>query len=165
MWSQIVGTLLVLIVLSYVIQLAAPRARAGSSATNLRWDVAPLLGFFGVVLLALALTEAYRRAVIEAWLWGGALGLIAGLVAATLLRNVRRAPPRKESALWATIRLIRTYGTFVLISTISIYLSIRIFGPIVEVFIAGAGGVFIVVLAFSLFRRGRIQTTGESRGK
>jgi len=165
MWSQIVSALIVIIVATYALQLFVPRARAGSSATNVRWDIAPVMGFFGVLLLALSLTEAYRRSVIDAWLWGGALGSLVGFGASIFVRKVRRAPQRNESALWATIRFIRAYGTLVLIITIGIYLSVRIFGPAVEVFIAGAGGVFIVVLAFSLFMRGRIQSTGESRGK
>jgi len=165
MWTQIISALIVIIVATYVLQLFVPRARAGSRSTNLRWDIAPVIGFFGMLLLALSLTEAYRRAVLDAWLWGGVLGLLAGLGASIFFRHVRRVPQRSESALWATIRLIRTYGTLVLIIAISIYLSVRIFGPVVEVFIAGAGGVFICVLAFSLFVRGRIQTPGESRGK
>ena len=70
MWSQIVVSLFVLVIGLYAIQFFMPRARRGSSRTSVRWDVAPMLGFFGVLLLALSLMEALRRTVIESWAGG-----------------------------------------------------------------------------------------------
>jgi hypothetical protein len=159
MWSQIVGTLVVLVVATYIIQLVLPRARGGARRTSARWDVAPVIGFFGVLLLALSLTEALRRVVIEVWLVGIVLGLVLSAFLWIALGSWEIAPTRQRgSALLATIRLIRTFGLPVLIALIGVYLAVRFVGAIVEVFVSGLLGAAIVALAIWIFLVGR-QTT------
>jgi hypothetical protein len=160
MWSQIVGTLVVLVVATYVIQFLLPRARGGTRRTSARWDIAPVIGFFGVLLLALSLTEALRRVVIEVWLVGIVLGLVLSAFLWIALGSWEIAPTRQRgSALLATIRLIRTFGLPVLIALIGVYLAVRFVGAIVEVFVSGLLGAAIVALAIWIFLVGR-QTTG-----
>jgi|GEM_PF-793706 hypothetical protein len=168
MWAQIVGALVVLVITTYVIQFFIPRsARSNARRASARWDIAPLLGFFGALLLALSLTEALRRAVIEAWAWGSALGLVASVVfwiALGYRENVTQ--PRSESALRATFRIVRTYGTLVLVIVLGVYLAARVFGAVVEVFVAGAIGILIVAMAVRIFVRARqITRTGDNDGK
>jgi len=159
MWSQIVGTLVVLVVATYIIQLVLPRARGGARRTSARWDIAPVIGFFGVLLLALSLTEALRRVVIEVWLVGIVLGLVLSAFLWIALGSWEIAPTRQRgSALLATIRLIRTFGLPVLIALIGVYLAVRFVGAIVEVFVSGLLGAAIVALAIWIFLVGR-QTT------
>ena len=159
MWSQIVGTLVVLVVATYIIQLVLPRARGGARRTSARWDVAPVIGFFGVLLLALSLTEALRRVVIEVWLVGIVLGLVLSAFLWIALGSWEITPTRQRgSALLATIRLIRTFGLPVLIALIGVYLAVRFVGAIVEVFVSGLLGAAIVALAIWIFLVGR-QTT------
>jgi len=159
MWSQIVGTLVVLVVATYIIQLVLPRARGGARRTSARWDVAPVIGFFGVLLLALSLTEALRRVVIEVWLVGIVLGLVLSAFLWIALGSWEIAPTRQRgSALLATIRLIRTFGLPVLIALIGVYLAVRFVGAIVEVFVSGLLGAAIVALAIWIFLVGRQMT-------
>jgi hypothetical protein len=159
MWAQIVGTLAVLVVATYVIQLLLPRARGGTRRTSARWDVAPVIGFFGVLLLALSFTEALRRVVIAVWLAGIVLGLVLSAFLWIALGSRETSPPRSRgSALIATIRLIRTFGLPVLVALIGVYLAVRFVGAIVEVFVSGLLGAAIVALAIWIFLVGR-QTT------
>ena len=159
MWSQIVGTLAVLVVATYVIQFLLPRARGGTRRTSARWDIAPVIGFFGVLLLALSLTEALRRVVIEVWLVGIVLGLVLSAFLWIALGSWEIAPTRQRgSALLATIRLIRTFGLPVLIALIGVYLAVRFIGAVVEVFVSGLLGAAIIALAVWIFLISR-QTT------
>ena len=155
MWTQIVAGLIVLIAVTYAIQYFLPRRKPNSHSANARWDIAPALGFFGVLLLALSLTEAIRGAVIEAWMFGIAFGFILGIGAWIALGYRIQAPlvpaARKQSAFLATLRLIRTWGMTVILIVIGIYLAVRILGPSVEVFLAGAGAVLLIGVALRLF--------------
>jgi hypothetical protein len=105
MWSQIVGILAILVVATYAIQLFLPRARGGARRTSARWDVAPVIGFFGILLLALSFTEALRRVVIEVWLVSLLLGLLLSAFLWIALGSRAPSPARaRGSALLATIR-------------------------------------------------------------
>ncbi|MCI0477048.1 MAG: hypothetical protein L0Y55_12435 [Anaerolineales bacterium] len=164
MWSQIVVTLIILIAATYAIQLFLPRARGGARRTSLRWDIAPVFGFFGVVLLALSFAEALRRTLIEAWLIGLACGLVLGLflwIALGARANDLTRP--RGSALVATIRALRAFGLPVLFALIGVYLAVRFVGALVEVFIAGLLGALIIALAVWLFLTSAQTKTGQSQ--
>jgi hypothetical protein len=152
MWSQIVSALIVLIVVTYVIQFFLPRTRGGASRTSARWDLAPLIGFCAVILLALSFLEALRRVMIEAWLIGIACGVVAGaLLWVALGARADLLPRQSGSAIVATIRAIRAFGLPVLFTLIGVYLAIRFIGALVELFIAGLLGAIILALAVWLF--------------
>lgn len=155
MWSQIVVTLIGLVIVTYVIQLFLPRSRKGQSRTSLRWDVAPMLGFFGVLLLALSLIEALRRTMIEAWGAGILLGVILGV--AVWVGAQTQPPPavqKNGSALLATFRFLRTYGIVIVVTVIGVYVAGRILGTIVEVFVSGALAILLVAIAARMFVSG-----------
>lgn len=155
MWSQIVVTLFVLVIATYALQLFLPRSRQGQARTSMRWDVAPMLGFFGVLLLALSLIEALRRALLDAWAWGILLGLILA-VAVWVGAQAQLATPiqKRGSALLATWRILRTYGIVIIAVVIGTLLAGRILGSIVEVFISGVLGVLIIAIAVRMFASG-----------
>ena len=155
MWSQIVVALFLLVIATYVLELFLPRSRQGQSRTSARWDVAPMLGFFGILVLALSLMEAYRRALIEAWGWGILLGVILGIAVWVGAQAQPVAPVQKKgSALWVTLRFLRTYGIAIIVAVIGIYAASKIFGSIIEVFVSGALGVLIIAIAVRIFVNG-----------
>ncbi len=159
MWSQIIGILVVLVVATYVIQLFLPRARGGARRTSARWDVAPVIGFFGILLLALSFTEALRNTQIEVWLVGILLGFLLSAFLWIALGSRAPSPARaRGSALLATIRLIRTFGLPVLFALIAVYLAVRIVGSVAEVFISGLLGTAMIAMAVWIFLISR-QTT------
>jgi hypothetical protein len=148
MWTNIVGGLVLLFVATYVIQFffLGTKPKPGRSRTH--WDVPPILGFFGVLLLGLSFVEAMRRIVIEAWGLGIGLGIIISVSFwfARTYRSGMTAKPR-ESRLRLTIRFLRTFGAPLFVLLLATYLAVRIFGAVVEVFIAGALGVLILAIA------------------
>ncbi len=159
MWSQIVGTLVVLVVATYVIQLVLPRTRGGARRTSARWDIAPVIGFFGILLLALSFAEALRRVVIEVWLIGIVLGLVLSAFLWIALGSRETSAPRaRGSALLATIRAIRTFGLPVVFALIGVYLAVRFIGAVVEVFVSGLLGAAIIAMAVWIFLVGRQAT-------
>lgn len=152
MWTQIVVTLILLIIGTYAIQFFLPRAgHASAHNPNARWDVAPALGFFGVLLVALSLIEAIRQSIVEIWALGIGLGLILGVVTWVVLyyRPVPTLP--KGSALIATFRILRAYGTIIVLAVIGVYLAVRLVGSVVDVFIASAFGLVVVTTALRIF--------------
>jgi len=159
MWSQIVGILAILVVATYAIQLFLPRARGGARRTSARWDVAPVIGFFGILLLALSFAEALRNTQIEVWLVGILLGLLLSAFLWIALGSRAPSPTRaRGSALLATIRLIRTFGLPVLLALIGVYLAVRFVGAVVEVFVSGLLGAAMIAMAIWIFLISR-QTT------
>ncbi len=152
MWTQIVGGLLFLIVGTYAVQLFMPRSYSNTGRTSARMDVAPALGFFGVLLLVLSLVEAIRSSMIEAWVWGIAVGVILGIGAWIALGYRIPAPVQKsKSALLATFRLVRVLAMPVIVALIAIYLAERILGPVVQVLVANAFGIMLMVIALRIF--------------
>jgi len=152
MWTQIVVTLVLLIIGTYVVQFFFPRAgRSRVNNTNARWDIAPALGFFGALLLALSLVEAIRQSIVDMWAWGVALGLILGAVTWVVMGYRAALVLPKGSALIATFRIVRAYGTIIFFAVIGVYLAVRLVGSVVEVFVASALGLVILTMALRIF--------------
>jgi len=150
LWLQIVGALAVLIIVSYLIQWLVPRRQSKSMSRSqfLRWDLAPILGFFGVILLGLSIAAAVQHGVIAEWGWGIALGIILSL-SAWVLRSHRGArATRERSSLRGTVQ---TYGKLAVATAIGLYLSARVVGVALEVLAAAAIGVLIVTTAAGMF--------------
>jgi hypothetical protein len=152
MWSQIVGTLIVLVIATYAIQLFLPRGRGSTRRASARWDIAPVIGFLGILLLALSFAEAWRRGGIEVWLAGIVVGLVLGALLWIALGSRSNIPTRPSgSALIATIRLIRTFGLPVLVTIVGVYFVVRIVGAMAEVFVSGLLGAAMVAMAVWIF--------------
>jgi hypothetical protein len=150
LWTQIVGALVLLIVLSYLIQWLLPRGKSKAMARRryLRWDVAPLVAFFGTVLLVLSFAQAVEANDMILWGGGAVFGLIVSGGAWTL--GLYRSNPvtGKRPGLLQTVR---RYGTLVIGSSIGLYLAVRIFGVPLQVLVAGMLGVCAIVFALALF--------------
>lgn len=172
MWTRIVGALLVLIVATFAIQWVLPRNARGrgiSARQYLLYDITPIIAFFGVLLILLSLVEAARLGFIYAWSWGGGLGLLAS-IGFWLARPYAWQPPAagKREPVWRLAwRLVRTFGPILLVVLIVLNLLTRWLGPIVEVFAAGAFGIFVVVIALlflvELLRRSAPVSMNEQR--
>jgi hypothetical protein len=124
------------------------------------WDVAPLVGFLGIVLLVLSLVEAIRQEILVAWGGGSALGLIGGLSMWIALTHMAgspfapsvSSPPRKRRSFLGGIwHHVRTFGPPLLVGLVTVNIVIRIVGPGVEIFLAAALGVAIVAVAVIVF--------------
>ena len=61
---------------------------------------------------------------------------------------------KKGSALLATFRFLQSYGIVIIVAVITTYLAGRILGSIVEVFISGALGVLLIIIAVRMFASG-----------
>lgn len=148
MWTHIVATLVLLIVATWVIEwfLARRHARKTPARNVVTRDVAPVVGFLGVILLALSLAEAARSAVLAAWGWGIALGVIASAYAVLAVRATVAAQPTQSPAR-AAWRLLRTRGVALLLALAGVYLAVRVVGAALEVLLAGALGVMVVAMA------------------
>ncbi len=155
MWERIVGLLILLIFLSFAIQWVLPRGTRGrkiDSRRYLRWDIAPIIGFFGLVLLGLAFLEAFRQTVTYAWALGSGAGLLAG---ASLWLAWRPLPPNgKREAAWRTAwRFIRTYGLIFVVVLLGLNIGVRVLGAAIEVFVAAAAGIIMLAMAALVFVR------------
>lgn len=151
MWTQIVVTLILLIVGTYVVQFFLPRAGRASANTTARWDIAPALGFFGALLLALALVEALRQTIVAVWTGGLGLGLLLGIATWVGLRQYSAPVSLPGSALVATFRILRAYGTLLFFAAAGVYLVVRYAGSVIDVFLASALGLVIVIVALRIF--------------
>jgi hypothetical protein len=112
------------------------------------WELAPVIGFIGAVLLTLAFVEAMRREVMAAWNWGIGLGLLLAIVAGVIwlmTADVRRSV--QESSWRAWLRIARTYGIVLLMGVLGIVIAVRVIGALLEVFIASALGVLALGIA------------------
>lgn len=115
-------------------------------------ELAPVIGFIGAILLALAFVEAARREVMAAWNWGIGLGLVLAVVGGVIwlmTADVRRGV--RESSWRAWIRVVRTYGIVVLIGVLGVIIAVRVIGALLEVFIASALGVLAIGIAAAIF--------------
>ena len=159
MWTNIVGGLLLVIVGSFAIQWLLPRNLRGRAASRhyLKRDAAPILGFFGLVLLGLSFVEALRGGMIIAWGWGDAVGLVAGIalwITLTYWWSLPVAPTRRNgSALRLAWRIVTTYGLLFLFALLALNIAVRVMGAMLEVFLAGALGMLIIATAVAIFTK------------
>ncbi|MDE3088350.1 MAG: hypothetical protein KGJ80_03040 [Chloroflexota bacterium] len=160
-WTRIVGVLGALVIATYLIQWLVPRRQTQESLrlSFLRWDIAPVVAFFGVLVLALSLAEAARQDVIAQWGAGIALGFIVSAGAWALTRYRRNAARPKGA--W---QYLRQYGALGPASALVLYLSVRVLGAALEVFIAGAIGMIVIAIAAAVFFGNR-PITEENNGK
>jgi hypothetical protein len=164
LWIQIVAALVLLTAATYLIQWLVPRNRSKGIPRRqyLRWDVAPIAGFFAALLLALSFAEAARREVIAPWGWGLAFGLIVSIGAWVLLGNRGHRAARQRASLW---HYLRRYGTPVIATVIGLYLAVRVFGSALGVFIAAAIGVVVMAAAVAMFVGNKQPIHEENNGK
>ncbi len=164
LWTRVVGALVVLIVASFAVQWVLPRGARGSRLSArqyLMWDIAPLVGFFGALLLVLSLVEGERLAMLYAWAWGGVVGVVASIslwMASIYTGGLRPAPAlpaKKESVFRVAWRFIRTFGIMLVVTAVGLNIAIRLLGAVVEVFFAAAFGVLILAMALLVFARSR----------
>ncbi|HEX7619180.1 MAG TPA: hypothetical protein VF480_10740 [Verrucomicrobiae bacterium] len=141
---------MVLIVLSYLIQWLVPRGKSKATARRryLRWDIAPLVAFFGVILLALSFAQAVASNAIVPWGGGAVFGLVLSGGAWTMGLFRQNQLTGKRLGLLQTIR---RYGPPIIGGAIALYLAVRVFGVVLEVFAAGTFGVCAIVFAMALF--------------
>ncbi len=116
------------------------------------WDVAPIIGFLGAVLLSLAYVESTRREVVDAWRWGIAFGFLLTVCAglAMIYRGNRRVAGN-ASGLRARLRIVQTYGLVLLFGILGMVIAVRVIGVMLEVFIASALGTLVVAIAIAVF--------------
>ena len=163
LWANIVGVLVLLIIVSYLIQWLVPHgpSKAVSRSRYLRGDVAPIVGFFGAILLALSFAQAAESNALAPWAGGDAFGLIlSGGAWLFGFYRQRQGTSKKRSVL----QTVRRYGTVVIGSIIGLYLAVRIFGAVLEVFVAAALGMFVIAFAVALFN-GNKPIVEEKNGK
>jgi hypothetical protein len=148
-WTRIVGALVLLIGISFLAQWLLPRRTTGTTRRKyLRWDIAPIIAFFGALLLALSFAEAARGELIAPWGWGIAFGLLVSLAGWAMLGYRRSRAARPPASAWS---LLQRFGTLLLAAVLGLYLSIRVFGTALEVFVAAALGILIVASAVAMF--------------
>ncbi len=157
MFSRLLIIIAILCVAAWLVQILLVHVRGNPSRAPRRYvmyDLAPLLAFFGAILLALSFVESVRREVLEAWRWGMALGVAASAGVWMMFVYRWSQPAGAGASAWRTAwRVARTYGALVLIVAFTIYLAVRVFGVRLEVFLAGAGGVTLIALAAAVFAR------------
>jgi len=150
LWTRIVGVLVLLVAATFLVQWLVPRgSRAGIPRKQyLRWDIAPIVGFLGALLLALSFALAATGRVIEPWAWGAAFGLLISAGAWALISYRRNRTDRGKASVWQSIQ---RYGTLVIAAVIGLYLAVRVFGAALEVFAAAALGTFAIAGAVAIF--------------
>ena len=151
MFGRIVGVVGIGIVAILALDYFFLRRRF-QNRPSIFWELAPVIGFVGVILLGLAFIEAARREVMGAWNWGIGLGFVLALVAAViwwLRANVRGGV--KESGWRAWVRIAQTYGIVVLLGVLGVIIAVRVIGALLEVFIASALGVLAIGIAAAIF--------------
>lgn len=154
LWAQIVAALVILLVVTYLLQMVLPRSRSNGIPRRqyLRWDVAPVVGFFGALLFGLSLALAAQQEVIVQWGWGLAFGVIVGAGAWVLRSRGKNRPAQAASGPWA---YLQRYGKFALAAAIGLYLSLRVLGAGFEVFAGAAVAVLILASAAAMFIENR----------
>lgn len=148
-----------LIGLTYLVQWLVPstRGRPGAARQFVRRDIAPIIGFFGFVLLALSFLESMRQQAMPVWALGAGFGLVGAVglwIALTFWWSLPRpATQPRTSTFRFLLRIVKTYGVVVLVGLLGLNLAMRVFGPSVEIFISGALGVVVMGTAAVVYTR------------
>jgi len=152
MLPRILSLVAVLFIAIFALDLLLVRGRRQNPSSARPWDVAPVIGFLGAVLLALAFVESARREVLDAWRWGIAFGFLltacAGL--AMIYRGNRRVAGN-ATGLRAWLRIVQTYGLVLLFGILGLVIAVRVIGAMLEVFIASALGTLVIAIAIAVF--------------
>ena len=150
MWGQIVAALAILIALSWALEKLLWRNRP-RPARSRDWgrEFAPLVGFVGILLVALSLVEAFRRVAFEPWLGGVVFGgIVVAIAAATGVFG-------QSISARGVLSAARAAGLALIFTIIGIYFAVRVIGALAQVFIESALSVFALGAAVGLFLRAR----------
>jgi hypothetical protein len=150
LWMQIVVGLGVLVAATFLLQWLLPRgkSRQASRSRYLRWDIAPIVGFLGALLLGLSFAAASLHAAITEWTWGLGLGVVLGIGAWILNGYRKRSTVQSRPSTWARVQ---KYGKLAIAVAAGLYLSVRVLGSALEVFSAAAIGVLVLATAAAMF--------------
>jgi hypothetical protein len=157
LWLRIVVALVLLVIATYLIQWLVPRRGAKANRRQyLRWDVAPIVGFFGALLLALSFALAVQSDAVVQWGWGFVFGFVVSVLAWTLGIYRQNQTARKRAGIR---QIVRRYVPLTVAVLAGVYLAVRVFGAVVEVFAVAALGVFVLAFAVTLFVGNRPEIT------
>ena len=157
LWLRIVVALVLLVIATYLIQWLVPRRGAKANRRQyMRWDVAPIVGFFGALLLALSFALAAQSNTVVQWGWGFVLGFVVSVLAWTLGFFRQNQTPRKRAGIR---QIVQRYVPLAIATLIGLYLAVRVLGAVLEVFVVAALGVCALAFAVMLFVGNRPEIT------
>jgi hypothetical protein len=148
-WLRIVGALVLLILATYLVRWLVPRRGAPVNRHQfVRWDLAPIVGFFGTLLLALSFALAVQNDAVAPWGWGFAFGFVVSALGWMLGIYRPNGHRRKRAGVGLGVKRLVPPA---LVLLIGLYLAVRVLGAALEVFAAAAFGVGVLALAVTLF--------------
>jgi hypothetical protein len=149
LWLRVVVALILLVIATYLIQWLVPRrGNPASRRQYMRWDIAPIVGFFGALLLALSFALAAQSDDIVQWGWGFGFGFIVSLLGWTLGVYRQNQVARKRAG---SRHIAKRYAPLTIAVLVGLYLGIRVFGAALEVFVVATLGVCVLAFALTLF--------------
>ncbi|MBI3914569.1 MAG: hypothetical protein HY327_10360 [Chloroflexi bacterium] len=154
MFTRLIEIVAILFIAVWFFQVFLVRARARTMTPRqyARYDLAPILAFFGAILLVLSFVEATRREAIDAWSWGIGLGFLMSGGTWVVMVYRSNLPAIAGASAWRAVwRFARTYGTFALIAFLGVYLSVRVVGAALGVFLAAGLGMLLITIAVAVF--------------
>lgn len=157
LWLRIVVALVLLVIATYLIQWLVPHRGAKANRRQyMRWDVAPIVGFFGVLLLALSFALAVQTDAVVQWGWGFVFGFVVTVLAWMLGIFQKNQLTRKRTGIK---QIVQRYVPLTIAVLVGLYLAVRILGAVLEVFVVAALGVFVLTVAVTLFVGNRPEIT------
>ncbi len=148
MLPRILGFFAVLLISIFVLDWFVIKGQRSERSSARSWDVAPIIGFLGAVLLVLGFVEATRREVLDAWRWGIAFGfLLTACAGLAMVYRANRPIVTKKTGWRAWLAIIKTYGLVVLLALLGVIIAVRVIGALLEVFVAAALGTLVIAIA------------------